>query len=487
MGSSSEGRQTVKLGIDCETGELIHAEALLVLPEEEFSTLRRQAMTTRGERRRGAETMRFQCAICRQPLFLSRRIGGRQNRWFVHDGKSEQCPWYEGNRLTPDQVKALVYRGQQEGREHREAKQFIANWLALDPTVSAISQEQTTFSAALNGEWRRPDVKCLYRGTPLVFEIQLSYTFLSDVIARDAFYKREGIFIIWVFARFDRSRAAVVDEAFFNRRNLFVLDECAKQQTLQRKSLTFSGYRQTPVLLDDQIVDEWSVLPICLDGVTFPTDTMRPYFFDYNAERKKQQFLREAVQRRAQKAAWRQSADIYLAAAERYYESGYGDDAKAEMLGVVDHLYDQSAWHRGLESLRSERFYGYHRILPVLLSIQRGRSLGYSNKFSVYQVMEAGLRSGSRVGQHAFAILYLWAYKIYLPKVSSTQRKWLVAYGHKIKQSLDVGEDTYRRDTDYDETIGALFPELDELLATPFGTDMRPGPSAEDEGAEADH
>ena len=55
----------------------------------------------------------------------------------------------------------------------------------------------------------------------LDFEVRLSYTFLSDVIARDDFYKREGIFSIWVFARFDRNRAAVTDEAFFNRRNLF--------------------------------------------------------------------------------------------------------------------------------------------------------------------------------------------------------------------------------------------------------------------------
>ena len=187
-GSNSQPQRSVKLAIDCETGELVPADALLAMPESEFTALRRAAMAARRERRRGGDAVRYQCALCKHPLFLSRWIEGLQNRWFVHDGKTEHCPSYEGTRLTPDQVKALVYRGQQEGRPHREMKQFIAKWLATDPLVSEVSQEQTTFSEVLKGERRRPDVKCRYRGLPLVFEVQLSYTFLSDVIARDDFY-----------------------------------------------------------------------------------------------------------------------------------------------------------------------------------------------------------------------------------------------------------------------------------------------------------
>lgn len=187
-GSNSQPQRSVKLAIDCETGELVPADALLAMPESEFTALRRAAMAARRERRRGGDAVRYQCALCKHPLFLSRWIEGLQNRWFVHDGKTKHCPSYEGTRLTPDQVKALVYRGQQEGRPHREMKQFIAKWLATDPLVSEVSQEQTTFSEVLKGERRRPDVKCRYRGLPLVFEVQLSYTFLSDVIARDDFY-----------------------------------------------------------------------------------------------------------------------------------------------------------------------------------------------------------------------------------------------------------------------------------------------------------
>lgn len=468
--SSPKRQQTIKLAIDSETGELIASEALLELPEAEFTGLRREAMAARLERRRGGTAMRFQCAVCRGPLYLSRHIRGWQNRWFAHDGPAEHCPWYEGNRLTPDQVKALVYRGQQEGLAHREAKQFIASWLAKDPSVSHISQEQTTFSATVNGEWRRPDVKCIYAGKPLVFEIQLSYTFLSDVIARDEFYKREGIFIIWVFASFDRNRAAVTDEAFFNRRNLFVLDGPAKLATTERLALTFSGHLQKPVLYDNQISDFWMSHPVGLHEVTFPIESRRPYFFDYDAERKRLETERIDAWFNLRKQEWRNGIENYLAAATLYLENDYVSGGDTQILSTVERLSENSSWHSGFESLRSARFYSHRCVLAVLLSIKRGQTMGYSRRFNVYQVMEAGLRSGSEVGQHAFAILFLWAYKTYRPAVSEKHRKWLRDYGREVKRSVDAGEPTYRRDTVYDEAIGTLFPELEEQLATAFGT-----------------
>ena len=468
--SSPKRQQTIKLAIDSETGELIASEALLELPEVEFTGLRREAMAARLERRRGGTTMRFQCAICRGPLYLSRHIRGWQNRWFAHDGPAEHCPWYEGNRLTPDQVKALVYRGQQEGLAHREAKQFIASWLAKDPSVSHINQEQTTFSATVKGEWRRPDVKCIYAGKPLVFEIQLSYTFLSDVIARDEFYKKEGIFIIWVFASFDRSRAAVTDEAFFNRRNLFVLDGPAKLATPERQALTFSGFRQTPVLQDNQISDLWESHPVGLHQVTFPIESRRPYFFDYDAERKRIEAERIDAWFKLRKQEWRNGIESYLAAATLYLDNDCVSGSDTQILSIVERLSENQSWHSGLEPLRAARFYSHHCVLAVILSIKLGRSVGYSRLLNVYQVMEAGLRSGSSVGQHAFAILFLWAYKTYRPTVSEKHRNWLRDYGRKVKRSVDAGEPTYRRDTVYDKAIGALFPELEEQLATAFGT-----------------
>jgi hypothetical protein len=469
-------QQTVALAIDCQTGEIVPAEALLAMPESDFAKSRREAMEARVARRKGGRAIRYQCAICKFPLYLSRRISGTQNRWFVHDGKAHDCPWYEGNRLAPDQVKALVYRGQQEGREHRELKEYIARWLRQDPMVSDVNCEQTTFSEVVKGEWRRPDVKCVYGGVKLVFEIQLSYTFLSDVIARDAFYRREKTFVIWVFAKFDRSRAAVTDEAFFNRRNLFVIDAEARQHTAERSALAFSGYHQMPTLDDKwRWRDVWQAVPIRMADLKLPTDTWRPYFFDYDTRRKQIEHERIEASRAERARLWALGIAGYRDAALRYFESDHCEEESRALLAIVDALEQHTAWHPGFQGLRDYAFYGYHGVLAVLLSIQLGRPVSYNSHLSVFQVIEAGLRTGSRVGQHAYAVLHLWAYKTYRPAMPEKQRQWLIDYGRKVKKSLDSGEPVYRRETRFDEAIELLFPELGEQLSSTFGTDMTDG------------
>jgi hypothetical protein len=159
-----------------------------------------------------------------------------------------------------------------------------------------------------------------------------------------------------------------------------------------------------------------------------------------------------------------------LAAAIQYCESNYSQDLKPSLLASVDQLYESSNWHRGYEDLRNERFFGYHSVLPALLSIRFNRPIGYKVN-SVFQVIESGLRNGVRdVGQHAFAILYLWAYKRYEPDVSDKQKLWLRSYARRVKKSVDAREDTYRRFIGYDEVVELLFPELLPDIETGFGT-----------------
>ena len=65
----SQPQQTIKLAIDCKTGEPIPAESLLTLEEAKFSALRRSTLAARVERKRGGSAMPFQCAICKQEIF----------------------------------------------------------------------------------------------------------------------------------------------------------------------------------------------------------------------------------------------------------------------------------------------------------------------------------------------------------------------------------------------------------------------------------
>ena len=166
-------QQTVELAIDTETDRRIAASELLELPEADFSAMRRQAMAERVARKKGATKARYICAICRIPLWLSRYNHGEGNRWFKHDEASLGCPWFEGNKLSPNQRRALIYRGQQEGEEHRRLKEFIASWLEKEPGAGGVNRELVTHGQILKGEWKRPDVQCVKDGKRIVFEIQL--------------------------------------------------------------------------------------------------------------------------------------------------------------------------------------------------------------------------------------------------------------------------------------------------------------------------
>lgn len=470
MSQNQSHQQTVKLAIDCETGELLKAESLLELTDANFAAMRRESIVARVTRRKdGVEAMRFKCAICNQPLYLSRHVVGTKNRWFTHDGKSENCPWYDGSRLSPDVIKALLYRGQQEGAKHRKLKQFIANWLSKDPSVSNISQEQTTFSQVLKREWRRPDVKCLYRGLPVVFEIQLSYTFLSVVIERDNFYKREGIYIIWVFEEFDLSKAAPADEVFFNRRNLFVLDPNALNQTATQEALTFTGNYQSPSFEKGLIHDTWESRYVGLKDIIFPKDTMRPYFFDYDAERKNIKVAEQKAQLALKEVAWKQGLGEYLEAEIKYCKSDYAQVERQSLFKIVDKLSSHEFWRPEYEALRDGYFYGHHAVFPALLSIRAHETIGYEVT-TVYQVIESSLRrTHPKGGKHAFAILYLSANKVYCPEVNVKQRAWIHNFEQKVKSSIAAGERTYRRFDGFDESIKLFFPELKDYFASKFG------------------
>lgn len=353
-------------------------------------------------------------------------------------------------------------------------KDFLTHWLSKDSDVSGIDQERTTFSQVVKGEWRRPDVKCLYRGVALVFEVQLSYTFLSDVIARDEFYRREGIFIIWVFSKFELNRAAVTDEAFFNRRNLFVLDVEAVKKTKECGALAFSGYRQAPQLVEGAVCDVWSSEPVFLSDTIFPYDTYRPYFFEYGAARSELEAKCAKEKQQRQLEAWAADVQAFLDAVIRHCSSDYDDVTKKEVLAKVDRLEEGAFWNRAYDVLRDDRLYGWHGVLAILLSIRLNKTIGYSPSLSVFRVIEAGLRKGHPQGsKYSFAILFLWAYKIYKPVVKSDNHDWLVERAGEIKDSIEAGEDTFVRYEGYDEAIALLFPELATQLESSFGRAKR--------------
>ena len=53
------------------------------------------------------------------------------------------------------------------------------------------------WTGAFSGEWRRPDVRAVFEGIPVAFEIQLSTTYINVIAQRREFYRREGGLLFW--------------------------------------------------------------------------------------------------------------------------------------------------------------------------------------------------------------------------------------------------------------------------------------------------
>lgn len=297
------------------------------------------------------------------------------------------------------------------------------------------------------------------------------------------------MFIIWLFDSLDLRRATVRDEAFFNRRNLFVLDDAAMDHSVHAGRLTFNGTFQRPILVGDSIEDEWQNHFVTLDDVEFPTPSFRPYFFDYDAERlaletkhaeaermrreEERNLRRQAELHRRQQelAEWNNMIQRYLAAAVYFCDNDYASGLRQPLIEIADEMYESGLWHRGFECLRDDDFFGWHRVLPVLLSIKHNRPVGYHKYYSAYQVLEAGVRQTVRGKNRGFAVLYLWAAYIYKPTLNPKQRQWRDALAQEIKRSIESGETTFRRTTYYSEAIGLLFPEMEEKLCSSFATE----------------
>lgn len=445
------GQQSVLLALDTESGKLIESRDLLILDEESLRALRRASLT--GVRRSGLseDSPRLRCGLCEGPVHVSMRRTETGNRWFAHHGEATNCPYRTDRRMSAEEQFAWQYQGQQEGADHKRLKHFIADWVKREPGCSSIWRDKIRPSELKQGEWKRPDVRAVVGEREIVFEIQLSYTFLSEVLRRDAFYRKEGVHILWVFREFQPHREVVRDEFFHNRRNIFVIDADTERETVKRGRLTLRCYYQTPTLVGESISERWSSRYVHLDKLTYPIPEYRPYYRDFDEARFR--LLRLSLIRTVMR--WGRA------------RKKRGDDANDVFAQVL------TAW-RALESVAAMEWpeffsesYFLCEQLPRLLSIKYGRPIGYRYK-TVWEVLNAAL-SMSTKSPRPFNILYLMAVKLYRPSLKAEHIERIDSHRKEIKRSIDAGEDRFLRDQRYDDAIAVVLPEMLPFLDSTYG------------------
>lgn len=242
----------------------------------------------------------FTCAWCQSPVTLARRtdhmeINSSATFFFKHIPELEnnpnfQCPVKHIKQLSEQEKTALKYQIAKETQQHKLLKENIYKSLQVDEAFSDIHIEQVRKSIDLK-QWRRPDVSSLYKKQLVVFEGQLSTTFLNVIIDRKIFYQDNNACLLWIFNHFEPTEKAkkqsMQDIYYNNNANAFVVNDSTVAQSIKTKVFTLECHYLKPEIKNNQIINQWNTEFVEFQNLVQNEATKQIYFFDYEAEYQK--------------------------------------------------------------------------------------------------------------------------------------------------------------------------------------------------------
>ena len=281
----------------------------------------------------------YVCKYCGQMVKISGRKTERGiARFFSHLRDSNDCDYKTTTGRTRREINREKFARCNEGERHKFLKAEIAKYLELTNGVTDVKTENTVKGNHPILRWRRPDVIANYRGQEVVFELQLSTTFVSVIAERDLFYRLNQKHIIWV-SNFDEqgehvdlTNMMVKDIYYNNRMNLFIFDLEAQRKSeevgelvLKCNWLTSDGTWQYQ---NGNTSDKLGGIFISLSDLTFD-NTYKPYYVD------------------AEQA-------YYAAHPEFKIKVANIEEENKEILAELDKLWEEELIHEQTEQLKTE-------------------------------------------------------------------------------------------------------------------------------------
>lgn len=281
--------RTIKTVLNLDTGDVISANVFFNQNENIIWNHREKCQ----EAIRGNRPPFLVCEICGQLVQIS---GGKgiygKITYFKHLKDSDYCPVKTDTKKSRLEILRGKFNGQKEGLLHIETKNLIYQFLEinrkenkgiLSVDVEKINRDKKNFL-----EWKKPDVSSIFYDKNVVFEIQLSTTFLDVICERQHFYKENETFILWVFKHFeeeaDKQRFTQKDVFYSNNRNAFILDEEAIRLSNLNNDLFLLCQYQMPQAKGEAIGYIWKNKYVSLKDLTFDKNSYKVYYYDVNAE-----------------------------------------------------------------------------------------------------------------------------------------------------------------------------------------------------------
>lgn len=431
------------LNLDTEKAE--SALNLLSQSEELIFKLRREV-----EERIQAKNPVYACNSCGQPVVVrSHRLqhDGKHTFYFKHLHSSGDCPIKTDSTHTKDEIRCMQYNGAKESLAHIELKHYLAEQLRKDGRFTEVKVEEVIKGTGCwSRKWKKPDISALFNGKPIVFEIQLSTTFLDVIVSREVFYLNEGMSIFWIFKNLnpESSRATEKDVFFNNKSNALSINERSKELSLNDGRLVFTGHFKKPYFdpKTNTIEEIWDEIPVKFDDIKFDPLTHKPYFISFDAQHV--QVIEE--QREAKIREPIKSFENIVLQHNTDYESRKEWASKLVAIG----LYDQNDF--------DWRFLNF---IKALLSVRDGK-VYFPNQDEKWAWL------ANYVWQHhiSYWIVFLYAVSEYerTDTVFNSSNYKLKDKRQEFKDDWKKPEPKFKQDKTYYPLFVALLPELKDKL-----------------------
>ena len=265
---------------------------------------------------------KYVCPFCGEPVGLKvRTFEGEFFPFFSHyQDSDETCPLKTTNDVDPSRIIISSENHFKESVLHQDMVSKLKEILDLSADFKESETNKVISTPEVSG-YRRPSLFSIYRdGNKVCFDALISNPQVGLLVGRNAFYKMQKMFYLWVFPDFSvqHQRMCEKDILYMNRRNVFVFDsrdyynntnnrkylgsldpnrKFAYEESIRQKRLMLNCYWQVPVLDEKKNVSiTWKgpeLVPfdeIVLDKINYETyyhDSDQDFYHSYSPEKQR--------------------------------------------------------------------------------------------------------------------------------------------------------------------------------------------------------
>jgi competence CoiA-like predicted nuclease len=270
--------RSIKIAFDKTSGEILDADEVFDITKDAFQIRKKYH----------EKNLMLSCCECEQDLMVS---GSKYDRLhFKHKPGHGYCILADG-KLTPQEHERFTeILKSKESDRHKELKNKIGELLKSVPDVdvNTISIDNR-FVVKEDGK-RKPDVYCKFQDKELVFEIQLSDLSLGYILSRYEFYRKHGMYLIWILDNFDIHNQGTLErdiKYLTKYENFFKFDEKSKTFKLECEY-------KFPFLTDDNmLLTKWIKKSVSLNKLKFDSEDFQAFFYNFGDNKTKIETLQK--------------------------------------------------------------------------------------------------------------------------------------------------------------------------------------------------